>query len=472
LRTYLSVAIAGLLLITVAAPAAPREIADRDITTAIEREFISDEGIDANAIDMETQKGVVTFKGTVDSILAKERAAKIAESIKGVRAIVNRITVEPGLGYTDAKLQKAVKNAFITDPAADAYEISVTVNGGVVTLTGKVDSWQEKQLSESVAKGVKGVTGVINNITVVYKTQRPDAEIEKEVEARLANDVWVDDRLIDVAVEDEKVMLTGKVGSLREKSRARSDGWVSGVDAVDVSGLEVAWWVDDEMRRKDPYVYRSDDEIEDAVKKAFLYDPRVISFRPTVEVENGTVTLTGVVDNYMAKKAAEQDAENTVGVRRVKNYLKVRPATMPTNVELERRVRRALKSDPYVDRFDVTVNAYNGWIYLTGNVNTSFEKEQAGRVVESLNGVVEVVNNLDFEYEYTWKPDWEIREDIDDELWWSTYVDSDEVSVIVEDGVATLYGTVDSWSERSAAEENAYEGGAKDVQNDLRVNSW
>jgi osmotically-inducible protein OsmY len=49
-------------------------------------------------------------------------------------------------------------------------------------------------------------------------------------------------------------------------------------------------------------------------------------------------------------------------------------------------------------------------------------------------------------------------------------VDSEEVSVTVDDGVVTLTGTVDTWSERQSAEENAYEGGAKDVMNDLRVN--
>jgi osmotically-inducible protein OsmY len=49
---------------------------------------------------------------------------------------------------------------------------------------------------------------------------------------------------------------------------------------------------------------------------------------------------------------------------------------------------------------------------------------------------------------------------IEDQLWWSPFVDANEVTVEVEDGVATLSGTADSWSERGAARDNAYDGGA------------
>jgi osmotically-inducible protein OsmY len=80
-----------------------------------------------------------------------------------------------------------------------------------------------------------------------------------------------------------------------------------------------------------------------------------------------------------------------------------------------------------------------------------------------------VVNNIEFEYEWTWKPDWEIREDVKDELFWSPYVDENQVNVSVENGVVTLTGNVANLSERYAAEDNAYEGGAKDVHNELTV---
>ncbi len=72
---------------------------------------------------------------------------------------------------------------------------------------------------------------------------------------------------------------------------------------------------------------------------------------------------------------------------------------------------------------------------------------------------------------YTYKSDAAILEDINDEMWWSPFVDSDEVSVAVDDGIATLEGTVESWSEYRSATENAYEGGAVYVDNELSVSS-
>jgi osmotically-inducible protein OsmY len=54
-------------------------------------------------------------------------------------------------------------------------------------------------------------------------------------------------------------------------------------------------------------------------------------------------------------------------------------------------------------------------------------------------------------------------------MWWSPFVDADDVTIRVSDGVATLTGEVDSWSELRAATENAFEGGARWVRNDLEV---
>jgi osmotically-inducible protein OsmY len=448
--------------------ASAKEAVDADITSAINTEMWGDNAVSANDIDVTTKDGVVTLKGTVNSILGKDRAEAIAEAIVGVRAIVNMIEVEPTTPRTDKELAKAVEDAWLADPAADSYELKAKSDDGIVTISGTVQSYAEKDLSETVAKGVRGVKGIDNDIKVDYKTKRSDLEIENEVEARLENDVRVDDYLIEVKVKNGDVTLSGTVGSLQEKTQAGSDAWVAGVKSVDTDDLEVKWWARDDMKRTSTYVSRTDEEIKKAVKDAFLYDPRVLSFNPNVEVSYGTVTLSGMVDNLEAKRAAEQDAKNTLGVWRVKNQLKVRPK-IPENDVLEQRVASALLDDPYVERFEVDVDAYIGWVYLSGDVDTSFEKNRAERVTEGVKGVVGVVNNLDYDYLWVWKPDWEIRADVKDQLEWSVFVDDNDISVSVDDGIVTLSGTVDSWSEKDDAEKNAYQGGAKDVENYLVV---
>lgn len=462
------VALLSLVLGSARAQAVPRVIDDDAITRAVEVELFADDVVNANAIDVHTLEGVVTLSGTLDTILARERAEAIAEDIMGVRAVVNRIEVVAA-AREDGELENAVRDALLRDPATDSFGVQVEASQGIVTLTGAVHSWAEKKLSETVAKGVRGVRSVENRIEVRYAVETADPEIRSEIEDQLANDVRVDDKAIEVAVKSGKVTLSGAVGSLAEKRRASEDAWVGGVKSVDTAPLRVEWWRRDEMRRESAFQPRPDDDVAVAVRDAFTYDPRVGATGPRVHVASGVVTLSGVVDNPASRRAAEEDARNVVGVRRVQNHLKVRPASVPEDEVLEKRVRQALAEDPYVERWGIEVQAVHGSVYLSGHVNGSFEKERAEKVAERVQGTVQVVNNIDYEYAWKWKPDWSIRDSVEDHLFWSPFVDADEVKVSVQNGIVTLAGTVETWGERSAASRSAWEGGAKDVVNKLDV---
>ena len=446
-----------------------KQIRDIDITQAIESELMGDDAVDANLVDIQTQQGVVTLTGSVNHLLAKERTEKIAENVIGVRAVINRIDVKTRLFTNDSELIKATEYALFLDPATDSYEIAVAVHKGVVTLTGVVDSWQKKWLCETVTKEVPGVINVKNNITAQYKTDRSDHEIKEEIEAMLNNDVRVDNKVIRIEVKNGVVTLSGAVGSLAEKKRATTDAYVAGVRLVNYSDLKVEWWARNKMRRLDDEIVRSDEQIEKAVRDAFHYDPRVFSFKPNIKVVNGKVIISGVVDNLRAKKAAEQDAKSVLGVRLVLNHLKVRPDNIPSNDVLKNQVFLALLVNPWVDHLNLDINAIDGWVYLSGYASSSFAKKKAEQTVEGVKGVTKVINNITYPDEWAWKADQEIREDVKSELFWSPFVDKDQVNVRVFNGVVTLHGNVETLSERKAAEDNAYEGGAKKVFNNLTV---
>ncbi len=124
-----------------------------------------------------------------------------------------------------------------------------------------------------------------------------------------------------------------------------------------------------------------------------------------------------------------------------------------------------------------------------------FERGAADNVTASVKGVRSIDNNLlvanssehlsydpyvdDWSiHEFPWyqpsqptirRSDAAIARDVRDELWWSPFVDHDDVTVSVSDGVATLSGQVDSYAESRAAIENAFEGGAAGVINELRI---
>ncbi|MER3423044.1 MAG: hypothetical protein C4293_07250, partial [Nitrospiraceae bacterium] len=144
-----------------------------------------------------------------------------------MRAVVNTVAVEPEQ-RNDEEIRKDVIEVLEEDPATDAYEITVAVNNGHVTLSGRVETWAEKQLSTQVAKSVKGVKEVRNDLTIVYRANRPDNELKAEIERRLGSDIRVDDGSIRVNVRSGKATLTGSVGSVEEKARAERHGWVSG----------------------------------------------------------------------------------------------------------------------------------------------------------------------------------------------------------------------------------------------------
>lgn len=468
-RALVCVALAtGLIGIGVeSGPAATQDIADIQINLAVEGSLFNNENVPADQIDTSTIDGIVTLKGNVPNLLAKSQAVRQAQMVKGVRAVVDRIEVRPRR-ITDIDLSKDVSRALLIDPATDSYDIRVTAAEGIVTLSGTVDSWAERQLAGTVAKGVRGVKGVTNDIQVKAPgTIRVDAEIEAEIERRFDNDVWFTGTRLDAEVEEGVVTLSGDVGSALQKSRAEVRAHIMGVKSVR-NDINVDWRLRKNLRRTD-YANKTDEEITQAVKNALLYDPRVWSFHPHVSVSNGLVTLTGLVDNLKAKRAAERDAKYTVGVKRVKNYLKVRPKDLPSDEHIGDRVRSALAIDPLVDRDDISTVVRNGTVYLYGTVDNYSEKWRADDIASRVSGVTAVMNRLVVQDTLIGAQDWEIKTDIEDELWWSPFVDEEQVQVSVKDGVATLTGTVESWWERERATENAFEGGARHVRNNLLV---
>ncbi len=467
---------------------------DAEITEAIERELEISRGISPASILVATNEGIVTLSGSVNNILAQERAERIASMIKGTRAVINEINVEP-VPRTDAEILENINSALVNDPVTEVWEIEPVVNNGVVTLGGEVDSWQEKQLASRVAKGVAGVKQIDNQISINYKTQRSAPEIEQDIQSALQWDARVDSRLINVEVEGSQAILSGIVGSAFEKSLVITDAYVIGVMSVDAKNLEVEPWADEERMRAKILPELEDSAIRDAVQDALLYDPRVAAFNLNVAVDEGAVTLSGTVDNLKAKRAAAQDARNTTGVWRVETNINVQPQTELTDNEIVENIITRLQRDPYVNRQEIGVTVEEGIARLNGRVESYFEKWQAGDVAALAQGVTDVINQLEVSYNlpaeetsfYDWDPiteDYDYNYDnsifsdrsdealataIDAQLLWSPFVDEQQVEVSVDDGVARLTGTVDSWYEHAQATEEAYEGGAVTVMNNLEV---
>ncbi len=467
---------------------------DPSVLIAVEDQIAHDPVVTLDDVDVRVVGGIVTLEGEVDSLLEKERAVRIAKAMRGVRGVVNRLKIDPDSVRSDAIVKKDVQEALHADPATDAYELKVNVGGGVVTLHGAVDSWREDQLARKVAKSVDGVLDVEDAMSVNLMTPRSDGEIQSEIARSLDWDVRVDDRLLQVDVEDGGVRLVGVVRSAAEKDRAEGDAYVMGVKSVDVSGVSVRDWTEGPDVRGRP-ARRAVEDVKAAVIDALSVDPRVHSFDIEPTLQDGFVTLRGTVDNLKARRCAGADARNVTGVLGVWNRVKVRPPHVADD-ELEMRALGNVVRDPIVDSHDIEITADDGKIRLDGTVNTYWEKMRAEDLVSRARGVQDVDNALDVRDHYTplvygpyvddlawanvrwYQPssysvpisDRKLKSRVEQEIWWSPFVDLMDVDVAVENGVVRLSGEVDSWSEKHAAIMNAYEAGAGWVVDDLDVN--
>ncbi|REK17579.1 MAG: BON domain-containing protein [Planctomycetota bacterium] len=443
-------------------------IDDNDILEAVEEDLRTDNAVPEHQIYVEVRGGIVTLSGTSNTLLGKRRAQRLIESLRGVRGVVNRVTV-PRTNRTDGEILSDVKDVLRDDQVADLAELKLELQDGVATLSGVVDSFAERELTDHAVAGVRGVVDIDNRITVNQTQSRSDAEILPEIERRLASSPWLTSDSINVNVENGSVTLTGVVGSVQEKSLARVLSWVTGVRTVDNRQLEVAQWRDQPHRRDSLVVMRNDTQLKRAVEDSLLYDPRVRHAQIAVHVRYGAVSLFGTVRTLSAKRAAEQDAKNTLGVRRVRNHLKVEPTEFLDDVAITEWANKVLLRDAVLSEFDVQVTTRFGKVFLSGKVNSVYAKDRAAELIANIPGALDLYNGI--EVESTWQPklDAEIVEDVRRRLRWSPLLDADRIKVSVDDGLVTLEGVVDTPQEREAATRHARQGGARRVVDQLRV---
>ena len=214
---------------------------------------------------------------------------------------------------------------------------------------------------------------------------------------------------------------------------------------------------------------RTDAAIQADVMAELKYEPRVLPNEIGVVVKDGVVTLTGWVDSYTKKWAAEDAAHRVRGDKAVANDIEVRLPTSSqrTDADIAKAALNALEWDAFVptDRIKVTVS--NGWVTLTGDVDWQFQREDAERVVRRLTGVRGVTNLITVKPKVT--PS-EIREKIEDALVRNAETDAERITVEVQGSKVILRGTVRSWAEKDEAERAAWAApGVTSVDNRITV---
>jgi osmotically-inducible protein OsmY len=215
---------------------------------------------------------------------------------------------------------------------------------------------------------------------------------------------------------------------------------------------------------------RTDGEIQSEVLTELKWEPRVQATEIGVAVKDGVVTLTGFVDSYTKRWAAEEAAHRVRGVKAVANDIEVRLGTggERPDPEIAAAAVRALQWDALLvpEQIDVTVS--KGWITLKGTVDWQYKQQEAERAVRNLSGVKGVINLI--EVKPRLQPA-EIRKQVEQALVRSAQTDAQRISVEVDGGKVTLKGTVRAWVERQEAERAAWRApGVVSVDNRITIN--
>lgn len=213
----------------------------------------------------------------------------------------------------DPQIQKQVLQELKWDPRVDETEVGVQVKNGVVTLSGKIDSFGKKHAASQAAHRVAGVLDVANDLEVVVPglDHRSDSDIARAVRSALQWNVFVPDENITSTVSNGWVTLQGNVDSWHDKDAA-------GRAIRDLSGVSgVTNQINVQVPKVDPGLVRKSIE-ETLTRQAEREADRI-----QVRVENGIVHLTGTVRSWAERNAVDRASRYTTGVTRVDDELKV-----------------------------------------------------------------------------------------------------------------------------------------------------
>ena len=213
---------------------------------------------------------------------------------------------------TDSDLKRDVLSELLWDPLVSDTKVGVTVNEGVVTLTGHLDTYAEKVAAKRAAERVSGVKVIAVEIDVIPSGvhQRSDTEIALAVEHALSWNTSVPQDRVKVAVEKGWVTLMGDLD------------WNFQRRAVErmVRPLKGVVGITDNIKLKTlPVPLKLRERIQDALTRQAMREARRID----VIVEGSEVTLRGQVHSWAEKNAAEGASWSAPGVVSVNNQLTV-----------------------------------------------------------------------------------------------------------------------------------------------------
>lgn len=218
---------------------------------------------------------------------------------------------------SDGEIQAAVFDELDWDSRVTATDIGVSVQQRIVTLTGTVPSYAERQAAEAAAHRLHGVLDVANDIEVqIPGVGIPtDTEIALAARRALARDLPVPEDHIQTTVSDGWVRLEGEVDRCSQREEAEQA----------VAHLTGVRGVTNAIRVKAPPVDPS--ELRHVIEEALERRADRTAGRIGITVNDGTVILSGTVNSWLQRRAVVGTVGHALGVQAVDDRLQVDPCS-------------------------------------------------------------------------------------------------------------------------------------------------
>ncbi|MDP3557032.1 MAG: BON domain-containing protein [Bacteroidota bacterium] len=216
---------------------------------------------------------------------------------------------------------------------------------------------------------------------------------------------------------------------------------------------------------------KTDFEIQRDVMDELNYEPSLKANEIGVAVKGGIVTLSGTIDSYGKKIAAENAAKRVAGVKAVAEDIEVKlmPSGKKNDSEIAEAVINALKWHSALEEEKIKIKVEDGWVTLEGEVEWEFQRNSARLMIEQLQGVVGIINHIKITSKLDPK---DVLKKITAAFHRSATVDAEQINIKVEGTTVLLTGKVRSYSEKKDAEMAAWLApGVNKIENKLIVDT-
>lgn len=214
---------------------------------------------------------------------------------------------------------------------------------------------------------------------------------------------------------------------------------------------------------------KTDAEIQNDVMDELLWEPSLNAAEIGVAVKKGVVTLSGTLDSYLKKLAAEKAAKRVAGVKAVAEDIEViYNGTFTRNdTQIAQAILENLKWNSALNEGKIKVKVENGIVTLDGEVDWDYQRTSAVNNISGMLGVKFINNNITIKSAPVSS---DLKQKISAAFHRTATLDAEKIKLDISGNKVILRGTVRSWAEKNDAEKAVWAArGVSQIENNLVI---